>query len=67
MRTRTMTTFRTLPEPAGGRGFGQGRRRLRALWHHVASVAITLAIFAVLVAVTLALRFAIWLPLSHLA
>ena len=54
-------------EPATARGFGQGRRRrARAIWFHLKSLAIVLAIFAVLIALTMALRFAIWLPLSQL-
>lgn len=42
------------------------RRRAQAFWNDVKSLALVLAIFAVLIALTMALRFAIWLPLSHL-
>ena len=48
------------------KGFGQGRRRIRALWRQVYPVALTLAVFAVLIAASMALRFAIWVPLHHL-
>jgi len=54
-------------DPTPARGFSQGRRRrAQAIWNHVKSLALVLAIFAVLIALTMALRFAIWLPLSHL-
>ena len=78
MLPRTMTTFRapfetgTTTDPRlfdGVRrsetGFGQGRRRIHRLWRQVYPVALTLTIFAVLIAASMALRFAIWVPLHR--
>lgn len=78
MHPRTMTTFRA-PSETGAQtdpqrfdrarrsetGFGQGRRPIRRLWRQVYPVALTLAIFAVLIAASMALRFAIWVPLHR--
>ena len=63
--------FRTSPDPytlaaiesrsigfvkQSGNGFVQGRRRVRTLWQHIWPVALTLAIFTVLIIVSMALN-----------
>ena len=79
MRPKMTMTFRASSESGGSlpaadaqasrsranHGFGQGPRRLRRLWRNTYPVIVTLTVFAVLTAASMAIRIAIWVPLHR--